>query len=106
MLELTKDNFDEEVIKSDLPVIVDFWAEWCGPCKMLGPIFEEISKDYEGRLKFAKLNTEHEPEIPGQLGIMGIPTMILFKGGKEIGRLVGALPKEALKAKIDELLSQ
>ena len=104
MLNLNKENFEKEVTKSDIPVIVDFWAEWCGPCKMLGPVFEEVSKEYEGKLKFAKLNTEEQSDIASEHGVMSIPTMIIFKEGKEADRIVGAMPKDTLKAEIDKRL--
>jgi len=105
MLRLDKENFDDEINK-DVPIIVDFWAEWCAPCKILGPIFEELSQEYEGKLRFAKLDTEESQEVAGKFGIMGIPTMIMLNKGQEIGRIVGALPKEQLKQKIDELLGK
>ncbi|NOZ81245.1 MAG: thioredoxin [DPANN group archaeon] len=104
MQELNDKDFDEQISK-DTPLLVDFWAEWCGPCKVVGPILEELSGEYTDRLRFAKLNTEEYQEITGRFGIMGIPTMIVFRQGKEVGRLVGALPKEHLKDKIDEMLA-
>lgn len=102
MLELTKDNFEQEVINSDVPVIVDFWAEWCGPCKTMAPVFEETSKDYEGKVKFAKLNVEEHNDLAAKHGVMSIPTMVIFKDGKELDRIVGAMPKEKLKEEIDK----
>ena len=104
VLHATKENFENEVIKSELPVIVDFWAEWCGPCKMMGPVFEELSKEYKGKLKFVKVDTEEFPEISGQYGIQGIPSLLVLKSGTEIGRIVGFNPKEELKAKIDKII--
>ncbi|MBC7225008.1 MAG: thioredoxin [Anaerolineae bacterium] len=89
-------NFDEVVLKADLPVLVDFWAPWCMPCRMLAPTVEEIAREYQGRLIVAKLNTDENPSTPGKFGIMGIPTLILFKDGKEVERVVGVRPKQAL----------
>ena len=91
-------------MQSEIPVIVDFWATWCPPCKILAPVFEELAGEYEGKVKFAKLDTDEVRAVAQKYSIMSIPTLIVFKGGKEIERMVGALPKEALKEKIDALL--
>ncbi|MFT4303743.1 MAG: thioredoxin [Candidatus Woesearchaeota archaeon] len=105
-IELNNENFDQEINK-DVPIIVDFWASWCGPCQMLGPVFEELSKEYDAtKLRFAKCSTETSPEPPSKYGVTGIPCLILFKNGKEVDRIVGFMPKDALKAKIDEILSK
>jgi len=104
LTHLTKANFEKEVVDSDIPVIVDFWASWCMPCLILGPTFEELSAEYEGKLKFAKLSTEEEQELAMRFQVMSIPTMIIFHKGQEVQRLVGALPKEMLKAQIDAVL--
>ena len=106
MLELNADNFEKEVLQSDLPVIVDFWASWCGPCKMLAPIFEETSKDFEGRMKFAKVSTEDFPELAQKFNVQGIPCLILFEHGKETDRIVGLQQKEFLVQKLDSHLTQ
>ncbi len=108
LVYITSETFESEVTKSDIPVIMDFWAEWCGPCKLMGPVFEELSnsEEYAGKLKFAKLDTEAHPELAGMFGIQGIPTLLFLKGGKEVDRIVGFAPKEMLKAKIDEALSR
>ena len=103
--ELTDVQLKEEIGK-DTPIIVDFWASWCGPCKRLAPIFEEVSKLFEGKLTFAKISTEDYGEVAGEHGIMGIPCLILFSKGKEVDRIVGVLEKDALKAKIDEILAK
>ena len=101
---VTDENFDAEVLQSDLPVLVDYWAEWCGPCKMIAPILEEIVTEYDGRLKVAKLNIDDNPETPPKFGIRGIPTLILFKGGDIEATKVGALSKSQLSAFIDSNL--
>lgn len=106
LVHLNQNNFEKEVKQSDVPIIVDFWAEWCGPCKMMGPVFEELSDDYKGKLKFAKLNTEEEPSLAGNFGIRGIPTLLVMNDGEEVDRIVGFAPKELLKEKIDKILAQ
>lgn len=103
--EVTEQNFQEDVLGSAQPVLVDFWAEWCGPCKMIAPIVEELSEEYDGQLLVGKLDADEFPEILQQYGIMGIPTLILFKGGEPVERLVGFKPKEQLLAKIEPHLS-
>ena len=99
--EVTDDTFETQVIQAMEPTLVDFWAEWCGPCKMIAPAVEAIANEYEGRLKVAKMDVDANPNVPGKLGIRGIPTLILFKGGVEVKRLVGLKSKEVL---VDELL--
>ena len=94
-LEITQDNFEQEVLKSEKPVLVDFWAEWCTPCRMLGPIVEEVAHDAPA-VKVGKVNVDKESKLAEQFGIMSIPTLILFKGGKEAKRTLGAMPKEDL----------
>jgi thioredoxin 1 len=104
--EIKNEIFKKEVLESKIPVIVDFWAAWCGPCKMLGPVFEDLSKDYEGKLKFAKINVEEEEDIASENDIMGIPCLIVFNEGKEVDRITGFLQKDQLKEKIDEILGK
>ena len=106
VLELTEESFQKEVLESDLPVIVDFWASWCGPCKMMTPVFEDVSRDYAGKLKFAKISTEDFPDVASENMVSGIPCLIIFNGGEEIGRIVGFMMKGALKQKIDEVLAK
>ena len=101
IVNVTDASFEEDVLKADSPVLVDYWAEWCGPCKMIGPVLEEIAKDYEGRLKICKLNIDENNETPPKFGIRGIPTLMLFKGGNVEATKVGALSKSQLSAFID-----
>jgi thioredoxin 1 len=103
-LHVTDAMFQKEVLESKVPVLVDFWAPWCGPCRMVGPVIEELAGDYDGRVVIAKVNTDENAETPGKYGIMGIPTMIIFNGGKEVERMVGARPKKSIAERLDELL--
>ena len=96
--------FDNDVLQAEQPVLVDYWAEWCGPCKMIAPILDEVSKDYDGRLKIAKMNVDENRDVPAKFGIRGIPTLMLFKGGQLAATKVGALSKAQLTAFIDSHL--
>ncbi len=100
-LELTDSNFDELVLKSDKPVLVDFWAEWCGPCRMVGPVVEELSKDYAGRAVVGKVDVDSNPGISMKYGIRNIPTLLIFKGGQVVDKQVGAVPKSVLAGKLE-----
>jgi len=105
LIQHTSDaGFDSDVLKADKPVLVDYWAEWCGPCKMIAPILDEVSKDYDGRLKIAKMNVDENRDVPAKFGIRGIPTLMLFKGGQLAATKVGALSKAQLTAFIDSHL--
>ncbi|KAA0876199.1 thioredoxin TrxA [Nitrincola tapanii] len=101
IVNVTDATFEEEVVKADGPVLVDYWAEWCGPCKMIAPVLEEIAKEYAGQLKVCKLNIDENNETPPKFGIRGIPTLMLFKGGNVEATKVGALSKSQLSAFID-----
>lgn len=99
-LIITRLNFEKEVIKSDIPVLIDFWAPWCGPCRMMGPIIEELADEYDGKVKVGKVNVDEEPELSGAFKIMSIPTIVLIKNGKIVNQVVGSRPKYVLKEMI------
>jgi thioredoxin 1 len=103
-LHVTDASFEAEVINSDVPVMVDFWAEWCGPCRMIGPIVEEMAGEYEGKAKIAKLDVDANPQISMQFGIRSIPTLLIFKGGKVVDQIIGGVPKTHLKRQLDAQL--
>ena len=104
-LEITDSSFQTEVTASALPVLVDFWAPWCGPCKMVAPVLEELAQEYTGKLKIVKLNVDQNQQVAAQFGISSIPTLIMFKNGKETGKMIGFQSKDALRKMIAGLLS-
>jgi len=104
-IEVTDSTFEELVLKAGLPTLVDFWAVWCGPCRMIAPVLEEIANEYEGRLQVAKLNVDHNNELATRYGVMSIPTLILFKNGRSVERIVGFMPKAKLLARLTPHLS-
>ncbi len=104
-IELTDSNFEELALKSDKPVMVDFWAEWCGPCRMVGPVVEEIAKDYEGKAVVGKVNVDNNPQVAMKYGIRSIPTILFLKNGEVVDRSVGAVPKSTLSGKLDGQLN-
>lgn len=99
-IELGEENFDSEVLQSDMPVLVDFWADWCGPCKIVGPIIDEIAVEYAGKLKVGKVDVDAHGALAGRYNVMSIPTMKFFKGGQQVGEIVGAAPKTTIEAEI------
>ena len=99
-IEITDSNFEEVVLKSNVPVLVDFWAEWCGPCRMVGPVVEELAKEYDGKAVVGKLNVDHNPKVATDFGIMSIPALLYFKDGKVVDKQVGAVPKHVLAGKL------
>ena len=103
-IDISDDNFDSEVLESDKPVLIDFWAEWCGPCKVLGPVIDEVSVDYSDKVKFVKLNIDNNPSNTQKYGIRGIPTLLLFKNGGKVDTSVGVLSKSELASFIDKNL--
>jgi len=105
-VNITTQSWDQEVVQSEVPVMVDFWAAWCGPCKMIAPTIEELAEEYEGQLKVCKLNTDENPEIASKNQIMGIPSLLFFKEGKLVDKIVGAASKKQFKEKIDAILSK
>jgi len=104
MIEITKDNFTKEVANSKEPVLIDFWAPWCMPCKIIAPSVEALSKELKGRVKVCKANVDDSPELATDLSILNIPTLLLFKNGQEVSRIIGVNSKEAIEAKIESLL--
>lgn len=97
-LKITRENFENEVMKSDIPVLIDFWAPWCGPCQMMGPIIEQLAEEYEGKAKVGKVNVDEEGELSQAFGVMSIPTIVLIKDGKVVKQAVGARPKAEVEA--------
>jgi thioredoxin 1 len=104
-IALTEGNFDQEVVKSQMPVLVDFWAEWCGPCKMIAPILDEVAQEYDGRIKIGKVNIDDQQGLAAQYGIRAIPTLLLFKNGEVSEQIVGLRSKRDLKASLDKVLA-
>lgn len=100
-VEITDANFDQEVLKSELPVLIDFWAVWCGPCKMIAPVIEELANEFEGKLKVGKLDIDNNQQVSVKYGIRSIPTLLIFKEGQIVDQLVGAVPKSAIVAKLN-----
>jgi len=103
-VEITDANFSQEVLKSDTPVLIDFWAEWCAPCKMIAPVVEELAKEYQGKLKVGKVDVDANQNVAGQYGIRSIPTLLVFKGGRVVDQIVGAVPKKILAEKVSKHL--
>jgi thioredoxin 1 len=104
LFQVNDKNFTAEVLQSDIPVLVDFWATWCGPCRAISPIVEDLAKEFSGRVKITKLNVDENPSTPSQYGVRGIPALILFKEGKVLDQIVGSVPKARLKALIEKAL--
>ncbi|MCI0840481.1 MAG: thioredoxin, partial [Chloroflexi bacterium] len=100
-IDISDDSFKQEVLDSDQPVLVDFWAEWCGPCKMIAPMVDELAHEYDGRVKFAKVNVDDNPKTAMEYGIKGIPTMLIFKNGKPVKQVVGAVAKSVLQKNLE-----
>lgn len=105
ILELTTSSWEREVLNSKGVIMVDFWAPWCGPCRIIAPTIEELAKEYAGKVKVGKLNTDENPEIATRYGIMGIPTIMFFKDGQRVDQIVGVVPKSILKTKLDSLIN-
>ena len=104
-VEVTDANFDEQVLKSSVPVLVDFWADWCAPCKMIAPILEELANEYDGKIAFAKVDVDSNPETSLTFGIRSIPNLLVFKNGKPMDQVIGAVPKAVLKKRLDNALA-
>ena len=104
-VEIEEAKFEEDVLKASLPVLVDFWAPWCGPCRMVAPVVEELAKEYDGKISFVKVNVDNSPKVAGKYGVMSIPTLILFKDGQPVSNVVGFRPKAELKKNLDKALA-
>jgi thioredoxin 1 len=104
-VDVTDATFESDVLQADIPVLVDFWADWCAPCKMIAPIVEDLAEEYDGRVKFAKLDVDSNPQTAMSYGVRGIPTLLIFKGGSPVNQAVGAVPKSVLKGKLEESLA-
>lgn len=104
VLQLSDDSFESDVLKSDVPVLVDFWATWCAPCKAIAPVIDGLAEEFDGKVKIAKLNVDENPATPGQFGVRGIPTLILFKDGNVVDQVVGAVPKNQLEGLLNKAL--
>ncbi|MDA1349067.1 MAG: thioredoxin [Chloroflexi bacterium] len=102
---VTDSDFEDQVVNADTPVLVDFWADWCAPCKMIAPIVEELADEFDGKMKFTKLDVDSNPKSAMAYGIRGIPTLLIFKGGQPVDQIVGAVPKKALKSKIEAAIA-
>ena len=102
---ITDENFETEVLKSSLPTVVDFWAEWCGPCKQIAPVVEELANEYDGKAKFVKLNVDTNPQTSAKYDVRSIPTLLIFKGGAPVGQVVGAVPKSVLQARLEDAMT-
>ncbi len=103
-LNVTDEDFDQEVLRAELPVLVDFWAEWCGPCHALEPVVEELAEEYDGKVKFVKMDTEQNFDVPARYGIRSLPTLLVFKGGQQVEQIMGLRPKVDLKRSLDKAL--
>ena len=104
LLEVTDETFDSEIVNSDMPAMVDFWAEWCGPCRMVGPVVEELANQYKGKVKFGQMDVDKNRQTPAKFGIRNIPTLILFKGGQVAQTIIGAQPKSYIEGELKKLL--
>ena len=104
-LNVTDDDFDQEVLRAELPVLVDFWAEWCGPCHALEPVVEELAKEYDGKVKFVRMDTEENFDVPARYGIRSLPTLLVFKGGQQVEQIMGLRPKVDLKRSLEKALA-
>jgi len=104
LFTVTDESFQKEVLEAEQPTFVDFWASWCGPCRMVGPIFEELSGEYSGKVKFAKVNVDENPKTPANYGVRGIPTLMMFKSGKMVDQVVGAVPRSQLENIVKKVL--